>query len=259
MRWALWSALGPSQLLVLMLLLGAALLAAGRDRLGRRLCMFGGGALFLLGVLPLAHYIVGPLELRFPRPALPAQVTGILLLAGSERPWLTERYGEPQFNEHAARYTTTLRLAARYPQARIVFVGGPPRNPHTGKLDQSGVARQLLLQVGLDPRRLTFDERSTDTCDSAANAKARVRPRPDEQWVVVTSAVHLPRTMACFRAVGWEVTPQPADYLVAMGRWDRGSFQIADHLQLLDLGLHEWLGLAYYRATGRTGQIFPAP
>ncbi len=259
MRWALWSALGPSQLIALTLLLGAALLAAGQVRLGQRLCVLGGGALFLFGLLPLAHYIVGPLEVRFPRPTLPGQVTGILLLAGSERPATTESHGEPQFNAHAARYTTVLRLAARYPQARLVFIGGPPRNARTGELDQSGVARQLLLQVGLDPRRLTFDERSADTCDSAANAKARVRPRPGEQWVVVTSAVHLPRTMACFRAVGWEVIPQPADFAVVMGATNPGVFQVADNLQLLDLGLHEWLGLAYYRATGRTDQVFPAP
>jgi uncharacterized SAM-binding protein YcdF (DUF218 family) len=259
MRWMLWSALSPSQCLALLIVAGAALLAAGRGRLGRRLCLLGGGALFLFGLLPLAHYLVGPLEQRFPRPVLPAEVAGILLLAGSELPALTERFGEPQFSRHGARYTTTLRLAARYPRARIVFVGGPPRDAPSGELGQSGVARQLLTQVGLDPVRLTFDERSTDTCDSASNAKAAVRPQPGERWVVVTSALHLPRTVACFRAAGWEVIPHPADYLVAMGTWAPGLFQVANNLTLLDLGLHEWLGLAYYRVTGRTGVFLPGP
>ncbi len=38
-----------------------------------------------------------------------------------------------------------------------------------------------------------------------------------------------------------------------------GSFQIADNLVLLDLAMHEWIGLAYYRLTGRTREFFPAP
>jgi len=28
---------------------------------------------------------------------------------------------------------------------------------------------------------------------------------------------------------------------------------------LLDIAVHEWLGLAYYRLTGRTEEIFPGP
>ncbi len=258
MRWAFWSALGPSQVLALVLILGALLLATGRDRLGRRLCILGGGALFLFGLLPVSHYLVGPLEQRFPQPMLPAQIAGIVLLAGSERPSTTASHGEPQLNAHAVRYTTTLRLARQYPQARIVFVGGPPRNARTGELDQSGVARLLLPQMGLDPARLSYDERSSDTCDSAANAQARVRPQPGEHWVVVTSAVHLPRTVACFRAVGWEVIPQPADFQVVMGSTNPGVFEVAHNLMLLDLGLHEWLGLVYYRLSGRTRTLFPA-
>lgn len=216
MRWALWSAFGPSQLLVLAVLLGALLLALGRDRPGRRLCLGGATAILLFGMLPLAHYLVAPLEQRYPPPRLPPQVTGILLLAGAERPEATEVRGEPQLNSHGSRFTTTLRLA--------------------------------------------FEERSRDTCESAVNARALLKPGPGETWVVVSSAIHLPRVMACFRAVGWEVIPQPADYPAVVGDgWSPGSFEVTANLTLLDLALHEWLGLAYYRLTGRTRTLFPAP
>jgi uncharacterized SAM-binding protein YcdF (DUF218 family) len=70
----------------------------------------------------------------------------------------------------------------------------------------------------------------------------------------------MPRTIACFRAAGWpEVIPQPADYLVTLGPWDSGTFQIAENLLLLDAAAHEWLGLVYYRLVGRTQELFPAP
>ena len=87
-----------------------------------------------------------------------------------------------------------------------------------------------------------------------------VQPRPGETWVVVTSAMHMPRTVACFRAAGWgDVIPYPTDFKVVLGDWDAGTVQVADNLALLDAALHEWIGLAYYRLTGRTQEWFPAP
>jgi len=257
-RWALWSAFSPSQVLAYLVILGALLLVVGRARLGRALCALGGAGLLLFGLLPLADYLLAPLEDRFPQPRLPTQVAGILLLAGAEQPAASEARGEPQLNSHGSRYTTTMRLAARYPQARVVFVGGALRDPR-GLPGQTAVARELLPSMGLDAARLTFDDRSEDTCESAANARVQVGPARGENWVVVTSAAHLPRTMACFQAAGWNVIPQPADYRGAVTVWGPESYRVADNLASLDIALHEWIGLAYYRLTGRTHVLFPAP
>jgi uncharacterized SAM-binding protein YcdF (DUF218 family) len=76
----------------------------------------------------------------------------------------------------------------------------------------------------------------------------------------VTSALHMPRTIACFRAAGWhDILAQPADYQAVPGQWNAGSVQIARNLLLLDAAAHEWLGLAFYRLTGRTAEIYPVP
>jgi uncharacterized SAM-binding protein YcdF (DUF218 family) len=259
MRWALWSAFSPSQVLVYLVILGALLLVAGRVRLGRGLCVLGGAGLLLFGLLPLSNYLLAPLEGRYPQPTLPSQVAGILLLAGAEQAAASDLRGEPQLNAAGSRYTTTLRLAVRYPQARVVFVGGALRDPRTGLPGQTAVARELLPSLGLAAARLSFDARSEDTCDSAINARVLVGPARGENWVVVTSAAHLPRTMACFQAAGWNVIPQPADYQGLVAAWEPGSYRVADNLARLDVALHEWIGLAYYRLSGRTRVLFPGP
>jgi uncharacterized SAM-binding protein YcdF (DUF218 family) len=64
--------------------------------------------------------------------------------------------------------------------------------------------------------------------------------------------MHLPRAMACFRAAGWEVIPYAADRRGSTGPLEASSFRVGENLALADEALHEWLGLAYYRLSGRT-------
>jgi uncharacterized SAM-binding protein YcdF (DUF218 family) len=259
LRWLLWSFLSPSQLLLACVVLGSAALVLGRRRAGKVLLGVGASGLFLFGFLPTASYVANPLETRFPQPDLPKQITGIVLLSGAERPTASVTYAEPQVSAHGGRYITMLRLATRFPTARIVFTGGPRTKP--GRMageTQTAVARQILSSIGIEAARLTFDERSTDTCANAFNTYALVKPKPGENWVVVTSAIHMPRAIACFRAAGWPaVIPQPADYGSVVGHWDSGSFQMARNLELLDVATHEWVGLAYYRLAGRTREFLP--
>ena len=260
-HWVLWSLLGPSQILLALPILGAGLLAFGAERSGRAIVVIGAAAVVVLGVLPTAVYIARPLESRFPPPRLPQHVTGIVLLSGSERPSASEVSGEPQVGMSGGRYITTLRLAALYPDARVVFTSGPLQEPGKGRLEtQMAVGTQILQNSGIAASRISYEQRSRDTCDNAFNTFALVRPRAGENWVVVTSAIHMPRAIACFRAAGWpNVIAQPADYWALSGAWDLGSFQVTQNLALLDLGLHEWLGLMYYRVTGETRELFPSP
>ena len=39
-----------------------------------------------------------------------------------------------------------------------------------------------------------------------------MKPEPAERWLLVTSAYHLPRAVACYRAAGWDVIAYAADY-----------------------------------------------
>lgn len=269
-RWLVWTLAAPAQLLLLATVVGGLLLAftpwhLGRPtrvfRIARGLVGWSAAALLLLGLLPTSHYLALPLATRFPVPRLPAEVDGIILLAGSERPWLSDAYGEPQTGPHGSRYVTALRLAQRYPGARVVFTGGPRRADWAGPFGtQTATAEAILGSVGLDTARLAIDERSLDTCDHPVNVRALAQPRPGETWVVVTSAMHMPRTVACFRAAGWtDVIPYPTDHQVSSVDWDASDFRIVRNLTLLDDAAHEWLGLAYYRATGRIAEFFPAP
>lgn len=269
-RWQLWNVASPSQVLLAAAIAGGLLVAAagrrsgfgrGAARVGRWLAAAGGAGLLVFGLLPTSHYLAHSLEARFPRPAPPEDVAGIVLLAGSERPGASDAWDEPQLSAAGSRYVAALRLAALHPRAKLVHSGDIDAAPGAGALGtQSGVARQVLGEVGLDPSRVLYESKSRDTCEHAPEVRALVQPQPGETWVVVSSAMHMPRVVGCFRAAGWgEVVPYPTDYRVVLGGWDASSFRVAENLVLLDVALHEWIGLVYYRLTGRIAEIFPGP
>jgi uncharacterized SAM-binding protein YcdF (DUF218 family) len=241
----IWLLLKPSHFLAYAAVLGVVL---WRRPLGRRLLAAAAILLIALGVLPTAWFLMSPLEQRFPIPADPGRVDGIIVLAGAEEARLSKLYGQPLLNANADRLTTFLMLARRFPDAQLVHSGD------TAPASQSVVARELLLGAGIDPARIVFESRSRNTCGSPRATRELVRADPAERWLLVTSAYHMPRAVACFRAAGWDVTPYPTDFRRGP---DPLYFGLVENLDDLDQAAHEWVGLIYYRLRGFTNELFP--
>jgi uncharacterized SAM-binding protein YcdF (DUF218 family) len=250
-RYLLWSYLSPVNLLVLMLVVGMALTFTRHARAGRRLALVATFIFALLLFLPIGVWALAPLEDRFPVPVLAAPPDGILLLTGAIDVRETVRRGQPVFFGFAERLTMTADLARRYPTARILVSGG---SNDRSLPSEAAVHRDLLTVLGVDPGRIELDERSINTCESARNVAATIRDAPG-RWLLVTSAFHLPRSVACFRAAGLDIVPYPAGYESR----SNSLVRLGANLRNLSLALHEWIGLLAYRLMGDTGEIYPAP
>jgi uncharacterized SAM-binding protein YcdF (DUF218 family) len=246
----------PANLLVLALVLGVALYAVGLRRSGGGLVAMATALFILAGVFPVGAWVAGPLERRFPEPALPQKIDGIILLGGAVNIRSTQAHGKVAINDLAGRLTDTLSLARRYPDAPVVISGGDPSIVPIG-LTEAEATRSLFSDLGLDPHRVEIEDRSRNTFENAVYSKQLVDPKPGQVWVLVTSAMDMPRAVGCFRHVGWDVLPYPADYHVMPGaRW---SLSVEATLGGLDWALHEWEGLVAYRLLGRIDSVFPGP
>lgn len=155
---------------------------------------------------------------------------------------------EVAINDAAERVAELLRLAHRYPEARLVL---------TGRGESGPAVQRLLRDLGLDLGRFVFERESRDTYENAAFAKAMAAPASGETWLLVTSARHVPRAIGIFRRLGWEVLPYPVDYRTrSSGPW-MTRIDLGGNLKAVNEALHEWVGLFAYRLLGRTSALFP--
>jgi uncharacterized SAM-binding protein YcdF (DUF218 family) len=253
----------PSNLLVLLGVVGLALTRTRLARIGRRLAAATLILLALVGILPFGNVLIEPLEDRFPPwDASRGAPTGIVVLGGALDPDFVAARGAPDLNEAAERLTVIPQLAKRYPLARIVYSGGNAR-PFLDAAVRGGseaeYAGALIESFGVPNGRLTVEGRSRNTVENAIYSKALAAPQLGERWLLVTSAYHMPRAMGAFRKAGFEVEAYPVDYRTR-GVEDLLSFDdAASGLRRTDTAAHEWVGLLVYWVTGKSSALFPGP
>jgi uncharacterized SAM-binding protein YcdF (DUF218 family) len=252
-----WAVAAPGNLLLLLLVLGTLRLAGRRRRRGFRLVATATAALMLIAVLPVGQWLAMPLESRFPAPELPQRVDGIVLLGGAVEPAISRAHGQVALNDAGERLVEGLRLARRFPDAKVLATGGDAALLPRDEPSEAAVMRDFLVEQGINPARILIEERSRDTAENALYSRELAQPGPDQVWLLVTSAAHMPRAVGCFRHLGWPVVPYPVDYRSEAR--PRPGFLLAQHLALVDVAAKEWVGLLAYRLLGYTDAILPAP
>ena len=95
--------------------------------------------------------------------------------------------------------------------------------------------------------------------ENAQFTKTLVAPQTGEVWLLVTSARHMPRSIGVFRKAGWSMVAYPVDYVTPQPVGMPLGFNVARGLGAVDAAAYEWIGLVYYRLTGRSDAWFPGP
>jgi uncharacterized SAM-binding protein YcdF (DUF218 family) len=253
-----WIVLKPSNLLALSLVLGLFLRLVG-CRIWSRLLLGGAIAGFLAcAVLPIGAWLIAPLENRFAAPALPERVDGIVVLGGAIDPVLSADRKMLALNGSIERLVAFADLARRYPMAQLIFTGGSGElgHPEAREGDWIGL---FLDAAGIARDRVVVERASRNTVENARLTKALVKPLAGEVWLLVTSARHMPRSVGVFRKEGWAVIAYPVDYVTPPTVGLALGFNLAGGLRALDLAAYEWVGLVYYRLTGRSDAWLPGP
>jgi uncharacterized SAM-binding protein YcdF (DUF218 family) len=249
----------PSNLLLLLALAGAVLRVTRWRRIGLRMVIGAVVRLASTALTPVGTLLIHGLESRFPQwDATRGAPDGIVVLGNAISPNLSSAFGEPVFSSSGSRMLAMAKLARAYPNARIVYSGGDASLFGDGARETDFV-HPVLDSLGIVRARVELETQSRNTAENAAFTKLLVNPKPGERWLLVTSARHMPRAVGSFRKTDFRVEAYPVGWQTARDldvRWGRG---LADGLERLDAAAYEWMGLAAYRLSGRTGELFPKP
>jgi uncharacterized SAM-binding protein YcdF (DUF218 family) len=251
MRYNLWFLFGPVSWPA-WAWIGAVLAQwANRPGLSRRLWFWGGLWGVAITASPLGHILIQPLERQYPVPNVSGRIDGILMLTGAERLEQSTTHRQPVLNEAGERVLLAVMLHHRFPGALLVAVGGVADG---ASLRDTDIAYSAFVRSGVARDRIRLINGTTDTCTNAS-ASRRVM-KPGTRWLLVTSAAHMPRAMACYRAAGLSPVPYPADFRGRAKIWQPVfSPGGTTNLTTFDFAAHEWAGLLYYRLTGRIDSI----
>ncbi len=246
----LWWLLTPSTIVALLLVLGYLAARARRGRAAATFLFVPVLLLLVLLVVPIDQYVAVRLENRYPAPEqLPAAVDGIVVLGGSVDWRETQDRRQLALDAAGERMVAALALARAYPEAALVFTGLFSDALSQEWRGPSGA--RLLFEPELRGRRVYYLGEARSTYEEALLALEQVQPAAGSTWLLVTSALHMPRAYLTFRTQGWTLTPYPVDYRTTERVTPRFEVRIGDRLAALDRAVREWGAYQVYKSAGR--------
>lgn len=226
---------------------GLALWSPRRRRSSVRPCVFAAaGIIIWIFSAPAFHaLLLRPLEGAYAQPR-DLSADAIVVLGGSLLPGVSEQGAAAPDLDSSARLLAALRLHRRTGLPIILSGGG-----YFGGGSWAPAAAATLIQAGVPPGKTIEESRSRDTCENARFTAEMFARKGWKKALLVTSARHMPRSVYSFGRAGLAaVTPVPCGYMAPRGRPGWLSLLPAGGLAL-KAALHEYLGLAWYRASCR--------
>ncbi|TAG57349.1 MAG: YdcF family protein [Cytophagales bacterium] len=136
---------------------------------------------------------------------------------------------------------------------KILFSGGAG-NLTGEKIPESVMVRKYFLQIGIPEKDLIFEDKSRNTYENAVFTKNILSNNftPNLPYLLITSSLHMPRSVAIFKKQGFLITPFSIDQLYdpAYREIDFYFAPKTESIQMLENLLHEIIGYITYFLMG---------
>ena len=247
----------PLGLACLLLLLALLLLwkrprwAAGSIVLALVLLLLGGNEW-------VSARVVRSLEWQHLPPSPVPQAEAIVVLGGaiqppnSPRPWIDLTEAGDRVLHGAQLY-----LAGKAP---LLILSGGRITWNEGGPSESADMAELAMAMGVPQSAILEDPTSLNTYENAVNTRAILEAQGINRVLLVTSAMHMPRSLKIFQKQGIEAIPAPTDFQitvdtlqVAQTTWQGRLLSVlpqAEPLYFLTKAIKEYVGTGVYRLRG---------
>ncbi|HEX7815020.1 YdcF family protein [Dyella sp.] len=228
---------------LILLLLGALLRRRHRRRAGMLLLCLGWGVLLLAACGPLPAWLLARLQSPYAwRVQGPWAQRNVIILLGAGTDRLDRSSLEPALFAQgrvsmAARLYGACHREGR--DCKILISGGDPQ--HHGQAE-AVVYGQVLEQLGIPASDQLIESRSLSTWQNAQFSRPLLVVYRPERTLLVTSGLHLRRSLLYFAHFG--IRPEPIRGDSVEASWS--VLPLAWNLALTDAALHEYVGAWRY-------------
>lgn len=180
----------------------------------------------------------------------PGTTTVVVLGSGTVevRDWSDRRLAVPELHS-ASRLVEAARVFGLLNATQLISSGGHA-TPGERVQPSGRTMADALLALGIPADRLLVETESANTRDEAVVVSRMLRTHPTDHVVLVTSRVHMRRSIGVFRAVGIDAIPAIArDPATPETLWGM-LFPTDKGLREAALTAHEVLGLVAYSLRG---------
>jgi uncharacterized SAM-binding protein YcdF (DUF218 family) len=163
-------------------------------------------------------------------------------------------YHRIQFQRSADRLFQAIELYKRGDIKKIFYVGGSG-SIEFAAMKEGMFVRRYLLTLGIPDKDIWIENESRNTRENAFNAVEILKQKHaiDGSYLLITSAMHMRRSMGCFKALHLRVAPYSVDRNASPERR-----YTMDHLLLPNPAtlifwkalIHEWVGIMVYKRMG---------
>lgn len=141
-----------------------------------------------------------------------------------------------------SRLSEGIRLHKQLANSTLILSG----YSSSGRTTQAEMLRNTALLLGVEKNRTLMQPEPGNTLEEARVYSKRFAG--DEQVILVTSAVHMPRSVMLFERVGIEIIPSPANYqLKGSWRYIRWGWPSVDNIIKLRTAINEYAAIIKYK------------
>ncbi|MGI9399744.1 MAG: YdcF family protein [Rhizobiaceae bacterium] len=251
-----WFFARPLNLLFILALFCAVAARLGYRRFARGLLVLIAITFVLIGFTQLPDWAVLKLETAIAMGELPEKPEGIIVLGGGLTANAAAREADYAMGEASDRLIKGLELKQLFPDARFIYSGGaasfnPDAEPETT------AAAQIISGLYGDGFDFELETKSLNTWQNAAYVAEMIDDTNSGEFLLVTSAFHMPRALGCFRKAGVNVVPIPADYRADKLVFPYLTGSTAEQFLKMSIVIKELIGLVVYRLTDRIDEFLP--
>lgn len=209
----------------------------------------------------VAYALIRSLESRYPALTTTPRADAIVVLGGGTRALEPPR-PMSEINEAGDRLLYAARLYHENAADVVLVTGGSIEwlSPEDSGPEANDM-QVILEMLGVPREAIWVESAARNTYENARYSRDKLAEAGLDDILLVTSAMHMPRSVPLFEQQGLTVTPAPTDYLVSESEWQhlwRGGFTVTainllpnvEYLTYTTRALKEYIGLLVYRARG---------